>query len=75
MLLSSVAKIPFLVEINKKTKRIALCLFVVGGHENSKPPSPEVLLVALKALSKPPEITSRSVYMFNILKKLIINKI
>ncbi|KAB5541489.1 hypothetical protein DKX38_014463 [Salix brachista] len=65
MLLSSVAKIPFLLEIKKKTKRIALCLFVVGGHENSKPPSPEVLLVALKALSKPPpEITSRSVYIF-----------
>ncbi|KAJ6385972.1 hypothetical protein OIU77_029020 [Salix suchowensis] len=62
MLLSSVAKIPFLLEINKKTKRIAFCLFVVGGHENSKPPRPEELLVALKALSLPPEITPKSAY-------------
>ncbi|KAJ6716840.1 PROTEIN DETOXIFICATION 46 CHLOROPLASTIC [Salix koriyanagi] len=62
MLLSSVAKIPFLLEINKKTKRIALCLFVVGGHENSKPPRPELLLVALTALSMPPEITPKSAY-------------
>jgi len=41
-------------------------LFVHGwwpllGRENSKPPSPEVLLVALKALPTPPEIILKPV--------------